>query len=270
VVEGVFGRPERPDRFERSAPGRRDRSLVSGRRGKHSRHRLMRAGDHDVAVDATLRAAALRAGRHGVAPSVEQEDLRRRVREHRVPFELCVVVDNSYSLQAARLVEQVKGLVFALLDDAVGSKDRVSLVAFTPGRAEAALALRPTRSLRVASRRLRTVPLSGRTPLAHALLLARRVLRQELAKRPNARPVVVVVSDGLPNVPLRRGGDPVRDLLGQARALRRAHVACLVVDAAPPGTPGVSAALAEAADGRYVPVDELAPRFFLDVLDRIA
>ena len=81
---------------------------------------------------------------------VGKDDLRRRVREHRVPYELCFVVDNSYSLHADRLVEKVKGLVFALLEDAVGRRDRVSLVAFKSGVPEAAIALRPTASLSLA------------------------------------------------------------------------------------------------------------------------
>ena len=145
------------------------------------------------------------------------EDVRRKVREHRVPFEVCFVVDNSYSLHADRLVEHVKGLVFRLLDDATTRGDRVSLVSFRRGVAEATVALRPTSSLALASRRLREIPLSGRTPLAHALRDAARLLRQERAKRPNAHPVVVVVSDGLPNVPLRHGGDPVADVLAQGK-----------------------------------------------------
>ena len=35
-----------------------------------------------------------------------------------VPFEVCFVVDNSWSVHADRLVEQVEGLVFGLLEDA--------------------------------------------------------------------------------------------------------------------------------------------------------
>lgn len=265
----MFGKPQRADRHERGAIGRRDRSLVAIRRGKHSRHRLLRPGDADVAVDATLRAAAVRAGRQAGALAVAKEDLRRRVREHRVPFELCVVVDNSYSLHADRLVEKVKGLVFALLEDAVGRRDRISLVAFKSGVPEAAVALRPTSSLRLAAARLRDIPLSGRTPLPHGLFVARRLLRQELAKRPNARPVAVVVSDGLPNVPMHIGGNALADVLAEGRALRRAGISCLVLDATPPGQPATQscgAALAEAADGLHLPLADVAPGVFLDAL----
>jgi magnesium chelatase subunit D len=224
----------------------------------------------DIAVDATLRAAAVRAGRRDEPLRVTTEDLRRRVREHRVPYDLCVVVDNSYSLHADRLVEKVKGLVFALLEDAVGRRDRVSLVAFKPGLPEAVVALRPTTSLTLASRRLRSVPLSGRTPLAHAAFVTRRLLHQELAKRPNVRPMVAVVSDGLPNVPLHRGGDPLADVLAEGRALRRAGFGVLVLDAAAGRTPGCGLALAEAAGGLHLPLADVAPGIFLDALVRIA
>lgn len=225
----------------------------------------------DLALDATARAAAARAGRRRQPYAVDAEDLRRKVREHRVPLEVCFVVDNSYSLHADRLVEAVKGLVFRLLEDATARGDRVSVVAFKSGVPEATVALRPTRSLPLAAERLRVVPLSGRTPLAAALRLARLLLRQELHKRPNARPLVVCVSDGVPNVPLRRGGDPVGDTLAEAHALRRAGVGLVVVDAVASGREQQSSgpALAEAADGVHLPVGEVSPGLLRDLAGRM-
>lgn len=268
----MLARSTPPDRLERGAIGRRDRSLVALRRGKYSRPRLAGRHDHDVAFDATVRAAAARAGRRAQPFAVGAEDVRRKVREHRVPLEVCFVVDNSYSLHADRLVEQAKGLVFRLLEDAAAHGDRVSVVAFKSGVPEATVALRPTRSLRLAAESLRRVPLSGRTPLAGALELAGRVLRQELHKRPNARPLVVCVTDGLPNVPLRRGCDPLADVLAEGRALRRARVGCVVVDAVPPGraADGCGPALAEAAGGVHLPIGDVSPDVLLGVVGRVA
>ncbi len=269
---GVIHSSARDDRLERGAIGRRDRSLVALRRGKYSRHRLARVGDVDLALDATMRAAAARTGRQGAGrPQIAQEDLRRKVREHRVPFEVCFVVDNSYSLHADSLVERVKGVVLRLLEDAAARGDRVSLVAFRPGLAAAAVALRPTASPAVAARRLREIPLSGRTPLPDALRCARRLVRQELAKRPNARPVVVVVSDGLPNVALAPGRDALEDTLAEARALRRAKVGVIVVDAAEPGRPGsdesCARALAEAGGGTCLPFATLTADALLGAVE---
>jgi magnesium chelatase subunit D len=225
-----------------------------------------------VAVDATVRAATLRSGRSGGPVAVQSEDVRRKVRESRVPFDVCFVVDNSYSLQADAMVEKVKGLAFRLLEDAAGRDDRVSLVAFRSGVARAVVALRPTASLRLASDRLRQIPLSGRTPLAHALQVARSLLRQEAFKRANARPIVVALTDGLPNVPLHPGGDAVADALAQAAELRRAGIPLVVVDASRPGRlgAGFGRQIAAAARGVHLPIAEVAPSAFPNVLGRVA
>jgi magnesium chelatase subunit D len=219
-----------------------------------------------------VRAAVVRGGRGGGAVVVSAEDLRGKVRESRVPFDVCFVVDNSYSLQADAMVEKVKGLAFRLLEDAAGRDDRVSLVAFRAGVARAVVALRPTTSLRLASERLREIPLSGRTPLAHSLQLARSLLRQEAFKRANARPIVVALTDGVPNVPLRPSGDAVADALAQAAELRRAAIPLVVVDASRPGAAGrgFGREIAAAARGVHLPAADVAADLFPAMLGQVA
>ena len=248
--------------------GRRIRSLVSLRTGKYARHRLAGRGS-DIAFDATLRAAAARAGTRGLR--IEPEDLRRKIREHRSPFAVCFVVDNSYSVHAEHMVERVKGLTLRLLEDATHRGDKVAIVAFKGGVPEATVALPLTASLTLALRRLEAVPLSGRTPLADALARARRLLRQELLKHPNAVPLVVCITDGLPTVPLRPGGDPLGDVLTEARALRRAKIGCVVADTATAGSPVRSCGpeLAEAAGGLHLPFALLVPATLAEFLDGI-
>src|SRR5207237_3484715 len=181
--------------------------LASHRKGKYSRHRLAPHHATDVALDATLRAAAMRRGRKPPPIRVDAGDLRRKVREHRSPYAVCFVVDNSWSVHAERMVEKAKGVVFRLLEDATGRGDKVALVAFRGGLPEATVALPFTTSLAAATPRLRRIPLAGQTPLADALRRARILLRQELSKHPNAVPLVVVVTDGEATVPLRSGSD---------------------------------------------------------------
>jgi magnesium chelatase subunit D len=259
----VFDHRRRADRVERARLGRRARSFVGRRRGKYTRHRLASPGDSDLAFDATLRAALVRSGR---APAeIRSEDLRRRIREHRSPFSVCFVVDNSWSVHAERMVEKVKGVVFELLDDATRRGDKVSLVAFKGGRPEATVALPPTSSRALARRRLEDIPLSGQTPLADALRRARLLLRGELLRHPNAVPLAVVVSDGLPTVPVRRGVDPVADLLAEGRALRRARIGCVIAEVAEPEH-GCAAALAQASGGRRMPLSELAAGLLLEAV----
>ncbi|MCL4290503.1 MAG: VWA domain-containing protein [Thermoleophilia bacterium] len=216
----------------------------------------------DLALDATLRAAAIRSGRARAGRIVvEPGDLRRKVREHRSPFAVAFVVDNSYSVHAERMVEKVKGLTLELLEDATGRGDRVALVAFKRGLPEAAVALPLTRSTSFASARLEAIPLSGRTPLADALRQAGRLLRQEIRKHANVVPLVVCVTDGRPTAPLRPGGDPLADALEEARALRRTGIALVVADTATGRAreAGRARELADAGDGRYLPFARLAP-----------
>jgi magnesium chelatase subunit D len=225
---------------------------------------LARPGDADLAFDATVRAAAVRTGR--VPVEILPPDLRRKIREHRSPLTVCFVVDNSWSVHAERMVEKVKGVVFELLDDATRRGDKVSLVAFKGGMPEATVALPPTSSRALARRRLEEIPLSGQTPLGDALRRARLLLRGELLRHPNAVPLVVVVSDGLPTVPVRRGADPVADLLAEGRALRRARIGCVVAEVARPGH-GCALALAQASAGTRLPLSELAAGMLLEAVE---
>jgi magnesium chelatase subunit D len=157
------------------------------------------------------------------------------------------------------MVEKVKGLALRLLEDAARTRDKVALVAFKGGMPEATVALPLTTSAVRAERSLRSLPLSGRTPLADALRRARRLLRQELFKHPNAVPVLVVITDGLPTVALRHGGDPLADVLVEARELRRTRIATVVAEATPPGRGSCGEELARTAGGVYLPFARLDP-----------
>jgi len=200
---------------------------------------------------------------------VSPQDLQRKIREHRSPFAVCFVVDNSWSVHADRMVEKVKGIVFKLLEDATGRGDKIALVAFRGGVAEATVVLPFTTSLAAATRRLRSIPVSGQTPLADALRRARILLRQELFKHPSALPLLVCVTDGEATVPLQGSGDARADVLLEGRALRRAGVVCVVGDSSVAPGRGCAADLAKVSGGVVLPAAELAPRVLLDFLERI-
>ena len=73
------------DERERGAIGRRDRSLVSLRRGKYSRHRLPGA-DTPSTSQSTPPSGPPRRAPAGARPlAIATGDVRRKVREHRVP-----------------------------------------------------------------------------------------------------------------------------------------------------------------------------------------
>jgi magnesium chelatase subunit D len=269
-VQRMLAGVRRRDQVERDAVGRRGRSLVRRRAGHYSRAR--RAGSHvvDVALDATLRAAAARTG--GRRPlRIERDDLRRKLRDHRSPFAVALVVDNSYSLAAESMLERVKGLALRILEEPAHRGDKVALVAFRGGIPEATVALPLTRSRRLARSRLEQMPLSGQTPLPDALKRGRRLLEQERVRHPDSVPLLVAITDGRPTVALCAGGDPIADMLAQAHELRRARIACVVIDAAVPGSPEAAQhgarALARAAAGVEMPFAALVPETFTSLLE---
>ena len=174
------------------------------------------------------------------------------------------LIDNSYSIHADRMVERAKGLAWALLEETSANRDRVGVVTFKGTAPAATVALPLTRDIRRAQRQLNEVPISGRTPLADGLRKARRLLRQEILKRDGSLPLLVAITDGLPTIPLRPGGDPLRDVLSEARAIARQRIATVVADTTDPEVQmgGCCAELALAARGERIPFDELAAETF--------
>lgn len=134
--------------FVRSATGRRCEAIVSQRRGKYSRARLASTSVRDVALDATLRAAASRlSGSRDGGLEVWPEDIRERIRRHRSPYVIALVMDNSWSIHVDRTLETTKGVVPALLKDARARKDKVAIIAFCHNRRpDATVCLPPTSS----------------------------------------------------------------------------------------------------------------------------
>jgi magnesium chelatase subunit D len=183
----------------------------------------------DLAVDATIRAAACRGawadGRLEVAPA----DLHRKERAGRTGTLIVFAVDASGSMAARRRMELVKGAVLGLLQSAYEQRDEIAVIAFRGIQAE--VLLPPTGSVELAERALRGLPTGGRTPLAHALVLAGEVARR--ARRLQAgRPVLLVLlSDGKANVSLPgTTGDPWAQALRAAQEVAAEKVPALVLD----------------------------------------
>jgi magnesium chelatase subunit D len=186
----------------------------------------------DPALDATLRAAApWQAARGRAADQIlilRRGDIRVKVRARPSQHLILFVVDASRSMGARERMRQTKAAVLSLLVDAYQKRDRVGLITF--GGPGARLVLAPTRSVRVAARCLADLPIGGLTPLAEGLALAGRVVASSRRREPGVAPLVVLLTDGRGNVPLRPGGDPEAEALAAARQLGQAGIAGLVVD----------------------------------------
>lgn len=211
----------RKDRMNRTVPGRRTKTGSRGKRGRHVKSILRDNGD--IAVDATIRAAAsfqkLR-GRTGML-LIRDEDLRYRQRERRMGHLVIFVVDGSGSMGAQRRMVETKGAIQSLLMDCYQKRDRVSLIVFRKNKAE--VVLPPTASVEAASKRLKDIPVGGKTPLAAGLLEAFNLIKRTRIKSAETRFLVIVVTDGRANQTLSAASVKeeiarVTDLLGKLPA----------------------------------------------------
>ncbi|ADK84767.1 Magnesium chelatase [Desulfarculus baarsii DSM 2075] len=183
--------------------GRRAARQTDSARGRYVRASALRLG-RGLAFDATLRAAAphqrSRRAPGGPALVVRGQDIREKVRLARRGRLIMFCVDASGSMNAAARMRVSKQAVLGLLTEAYQKRDRVGLVAF--GGNAARLLLPPTGSVEVARKLLAELPTGGKTPLAAGLAVTAQAVSRELARDPKLTPLVVVFTDGRPNVPL--------------------------------------------------------------------
>jgi magnesium chelatase subunit D len=239
--------------------GRRSRTL-GGTTGHYVTSRHPHGRVRDIAVDATLRAAAphLRRrqseGEAGLA--LHTTDLREKVRESRVGNLILFVVDASGSMGARERMIATKGAILSLLLDAYQKRDRVGLVSFR-GQ-EATVLLPPTGSVELAQWHLADLRTGGRTPLAAGLAKASELLLHYRQRAQEIQPLLVMLTDGRANAS-PAGRDPVAEALVQAATLRAARVPALVVDTEQGVLRlGLARRLAEALGGVCLYLEELA------------
>ncbi|ADB62716.1 ATPase associated with various cellular activities AAA_5 (plasmid) [Haloterrigena turkmenica DSM 5511] len=221
------------DRTMREALARRTPSKVDVRSGRYVRARDSESVD-DVAIDATLRAAAPHQparretddSSSGIA--IEPKDLRQKIRERRAEALVVFVVDASGSVMSGRQMFETKRGILSLVEDAYRARDRVAVVVF---REEGAFTLvEPTRNLSAARRAVSKLTVGGNTPLAHGLVEAYELVERERRRDEDLYPLVVLFSDGQTNVEFREDGDAKRDAFEAAAMFADADVPSVFVD----------------------------------------
>ena len=255
--------PERRDTRERQrASGRRFETFSAGNAGRYVSARYP-TGTGDVALDATLRAAAphqVVRDHKGMAVAVQKEDIRERVRVGKVSVACVFVVDASGSMGATKRMESAKGAVLSMLLDSYRHRDRIGLVAFRGNSAEVLLPL--CSSVDLAQKRLEDLPTGGKTPLGAGLMKGMEVLQQERRKNGEVIPMMVVISDGRANVPI--SGDVRHEVLGIAEEIRSQGIRTVVIDTEETGDSllefrlGYCRMVAEHAGGGYYPIADLS------------
>ena len=256
-------RLEVPEKGRGGPLGRRSRVLGS-QHGGHVGDREAGGRVHDVALAATVRAAAPRQAERGRGVGarglvVRREDLREKVREGREGNLILFLVDASGSMAARKRMSAVKGAVLSLLSDAYQRRDKVGLVSFRGDGAR--LLLPPTASVELAARRLEELPTGGRTPISAGLEKAAEVLKREAMREKERRPLLVLLTDGRATA----GPDPK----GAAAGLRDLGVASIVVDTEEGFVRlGMAEGVAGALGARCMKLDDLRADGLVELVER--
>ena len=258
------------DRLERSTAGRRSRTVTTRKRGRYVRARPSPRDPSDLALDATLRAAAPHQlarhenGASGPALRLKSKDYQRKVRVKRAANLVLFVVDASWSMAAEERMEATKGAILALLTDAYQRRDRVGLIVFRQDRAT--LILPPTNSVERAHKLLADLPVGGKTPLAAGVWLALRTVKQELARHPDLMPLVVFLTDGGGNISM---GDlpPQEEAYLFAEELQAAAIPSVVINMeAPQFDQGLAEMLAAHLGGECYKLNALQAELLVEVV----
>ncbi len=256
------------DRVLRRGSGRRSRTRIAQKQGRYVKSTSV-TGTGDVALDATLRAAAPhqlhRKNDAGLAVVLRSEDIREKIRERRIGNFLLFLVDASGSMGARSRMTASKGAIMSLLLDAYQKRDRVAMVSFR--KEEAVVNLPPTSSIELAAGLLREMPVGGRTPLSAGLAKAYELLRNYLLREPTARPIMIMITDGKSNVALgeKKPLDEAIALAGRLSADARIRI--IVVDTESQGLVkfGLAHKLAGVMNAQYFKIEDLKSESLLNI-----
>ena len=225
----------------------------SGSRGPHGRPIASVRSSSRPELLPTMRAAVL--ARPGAAFTVTGGDLRASLRRGRESNLIVLLLDTSGSMAARRRSATVATTALSLLSDAYRRRDRVALLTFRGS--EATVVVPPTGSVELAARRLRDLPVGGRTPLAAGLEAVRQLIRREGWRDPARRPILVLITDGRAT----GDGDAVAQAKRAASALARTAATSIVVDAEEgPVRLGLAGVVARHLTAELVTVPGLAAR----------
>jgi magnesium chelatase subunit D len=262
--------------YRRKTSGRRIPTLSLRNNGKYIRHGIPKGKITDVALDATIRAAAVyqkeRVVDSDLAVVIKSQDIREKIRVGKISTATMFVVDASGSMGANRRMESAKGAVLSLLLDSYQQRDKVGMVAFKGDRADVLLPLCSSSDLAVEM--LKELPTGGRTPLAAGLEQGLNLLMVEKHRDEEAIPILLLISDGRANVSAGGSKELEQELLALAEQARAKGIYVIVIDTEIVSDSfiqmqlGYCRAIASYSGGKYYPIADLTSGAVQDIVIR--
>ena len=186
---------------------------------------------------------------------IRKDCIKENLRKVEQGASILFVVDSSGSMGVEQQMVKVKTLIYSLLIDAYQKRDRVGMITFRANEAKIVLSF--TNSVHIAKKKLEKLETGGKTPLAHGLKLAFKILKQEKSKNPSGYYIMILVSDGRGNVSLEG-----KNCLDQAELyglyIKKLDIKTLVLDTEIDHLAfGYSWELARLMNGKYMKLDDL-------------
>ena len=208
--------------------------------GRSIRSRIPHKDIGSIHLPSTIMAAITRTGKLQELPlRVKMQDIRESVFTGKTPLTIILVIDVSLSMKGS--MDQVRQLLEKIERETRGSKDRTGIIAFKDSGALEVQA--PTTNWNKIYRALGRLKLSGLTPLADALRKAIESIRRERMRNRDVEPLIIIISDFSPNIPLAQSAGPgqeqytpLQDLIRTSRLLRKIHVRLAAVNVDPEQT----------------------------------
>lgn len=220
-------------------------------KGKYIKSKFPKKNTRDIAIDATLRAAAVKS--KGTI-QVENDDLRQKVRKHGARASIALVVDISGSMFSDRKANKVKGILNQLIDDTARHSDRISIIGFKGQEAEVIV---PTTKRAISFKdHVDNIRVGGTTPLASGIKKGFEVLKKEKTNREYI-PIMIILTDGMPNVGVKEG--PIQDAINAAKNLKDNDIITIVVNFEKTVKYGrdTNMEIALASGGRYYDLEDI-------------
>ena len=182
----------------------RSMKAASGQsRGRYSRSVEFKTSGSRIALDATLRALAIR-------QTTSADAIRYKLLKHKEGTLFIFAIDTSGSMAANRIA-RAKASIIKLLRKSYLNRDHVAVISFRG--TEANVALPPSRSILRARRVLDSLQMGGSTPLSAGLVCTIDLIRRfRDAYRDTA---VLLFTDGHANVAASQNGKKLRALRHQ-------------------------------------------------------
>jgi len=234
--------------------GKRAESVTALHRGRSFSWRFPKGKPRDIHLPASLRAAAKRQIQRKEEPTrlaiqISLEDVREKLRLYKAPATIIFVIDLSGSMLYD--VDTVKEAILRLHSDAYRYRDKVGIVALKDFGA--VIVQHPITNLRVVANKLSNLRVSGYTPLAAGMLKGLEVIKAAKRRDPSMIPLMVIITDGNANVPLKRSLETgeirhfdeigvatrefedlaVRDVVSVSKIIRREGISTVVINTNP-------------------------------------